>query len=135
VRHAETTGGGSYPHLSIEGLERADRLTFILQNNLLSAVYSTNFFRTIETSAPTAAASVLTTTTYNSGDMQAFTSGLLNDHKGQKILVVGHSNTTPELLNILLNTNDWQTFNDTTYDNFFVVFKSDLDASVTHLKY
>lgn len=135
VRHAETTGGGADPHLSIEGLDRADQLAFILQKNSLSGVYATNFFRTMETAAPTATASGLITTSYNSGDMQGFAIGLLNDNKGKKVLVVGHSNTTPQLLNILLDTNVWQTFNDTIYNNLFVVFKSDNDASVTHLKY
>ncbi len=54
VRHAETTGIGSNPDLSADGLLRATELARVLKNVPLDAAYSTNLLRTTKTAQPTA---------------------------------------------------------------------------------
>jgi len=135
VRHAETDGGGSNPHLSAIGLDRADQLLHVLRNNPIEAVFSTSFFRTSETAAPLASEFGLNVITYDASKLKDLSITLSEDYIGKRILVVGHSNTTPELINFLTNTNDYKQINDTVYDNLFIVNKNSAESLVTHLKY
>ena len=78
----------------------------------------------------------LPVTVYNAFDIPGFASNLIPQHRGKSVLVVGHSNTTPELLNELTNTTDYVTFNETTYDNLFIVkIKINGASEVYHLEY
>ncbi len=136
VRHAETTGSGSNPNLSIEGQERVLELTRLLANVALDAVYSTNFNRTRQTAEPVASDQGLTVQTYNPFSLNPFVDGVLVDHHGKAILVVGHSNTTPDLLNVLTGGNTYEDLPETQYDNFYLVTVLEKGrAQVTHLKY
>ncbi len=136
LRHAETSGSGSDPALSTAGQDRAAELLRILKNVALNAVYSTNFNRTRQTAEPIAADKSLSVQIYN-----AFAPGTLADnalaaHKQGAVLVVGHSNTIPELLNTLTGTTDFQLIPDSQYDNLFIVTVFEKGrARVVHLKY
>ncbi len=136
VRHAETTGSGSNPNLSADGLERAEELVRVLKNIGIDGVYSTDFNRTQQTALPVATDKSLSVNTYNPSALNGFADTVLENHHGQIVLVVGHSNTTPDLLNILTGTNDFSDLPETQYDNFFVatVFEKGR-AQVVHLKY
>lgn len=136
VRHAETTGGGSNPNLSADGLLRADELARVLKNVPLDAAYSTNFTRTTKTTEPTAADQSLTLETYDGFVLNPVVDAVLANHRGGAALVVGHSNTTPALLNLLTGTNDYGNIPETQYDNLYVVTVFEKGrAQVTHLKY
>jgi 2,3-bisphosphoglycerate-dependent phosphoglycerate mutase len=135
IRHAETTGIGSNPSLSTKGVERANSLVEVLKNNSLDAVYSTFYNRTQETAKPIADANGLSLITYDAAQLEKFEKQLEKEQMGKRILVVGHSNTTPELLNLLIDANTYSTFNDTVYNNLFIVTKSTEGALVTHLTY
>ena len=65
VRHAETTGSGSNPNLSVDGQSRANRLSQMLEKVNLNAIYSTNYNRTKQTAQPAATAKGITITTYD----------------------------------------------------------------------
>ena len=136
VRHAETTGSGSDPNLSTEGQERTQELIRLLRNVTLDGVYSTNFNRTRQTAEPVAIDQGLTVQTYSPFSLNPFVDGILVDHYGKTILVVGHSNTTPDLLNVLTGGNNFQDLPETQYDNFYLVTVFEKGrAEVTHLKY
>ena len=55
TRHFEKEADGFDPHLTPEGLERAELLREHLTEVPLSGVFATEYFRTIETVQPTAA--------------------------------------------------------------------------------
>lgn len=136
VRHAETTGIGSDPALSPAGVERANALARALNNVTLSAVYSTNFKRTQQTAEAVAADQTLLIDPYDPFDLDPFVDGVLKDFEGEVILVVGHSNTTPALLNVLTGTNNYQNLPETEYDNMYLVTLAEKGrATVIHLKY
>ena len=136
VRHAETTGIGSNPDLSADGLLRATELARVLKNVPLDAAYSTNLLRTTKTAQPTATDQSLTLETYDGFTLNPFVDAVLANHRGGAALVVGHSNTTPALLNLLTGTNDFTNIPETQYDNLYVVTVFEKGrAQVTHLKY
>jgi phosphohistidine phosphatase SixA len=123
VRHAERADGGgggmaADPALSAVGRARAQSLAGMLKDTKLTAVFSTELKRTQQTAAPTAQAQHLTVTTVPATK----TADLVEKLKAATgaVLVVGHSNTVPEVLTALGITPP-VTINDADYDNLFVV--------------
>lgn len=136
VRHAETTGSGSNPTLSSAGQTRTNTLQRILDNVPLNAVFSTNFNRTMQTASPTATDQSLTITIYDAFNPDALIDQILATHHDGVVLIVGHSNTTPDLLNALTGSNTFLDIPETEYDNLFVVHVYEKGrAEVLHMKY
>ncbi|MFT5165328.1 MAG: 2,3-bisphosphoglycerate-dependent phosphoglycerate mutase [Saprospiraceae bacterium] len=136
VRHAETTGIGSNPDLSATGLIRSEELRRVLSNVPLDAVYSTNFNRTMQTAQPTADDKSLSVINYNPSSLSPFVDNVLMDYYAGAVLVVGHSNTTPSLLNVLVGANIYADLPESAYDNLYVVTVFENGRSeVVHLKY
>jgi broad specificity phosphatase PhoE len=109
VRHAEKASWPSerdldaFQPLSPEGIERAEALAGRLGNAGIAAIYTSRTTRTIETAAPLAQAAGIPITaddaTIRPDEMAAFLARVREKHAGdQAVLLVGHSNTLPELL-------------------------------------
>lgn len=136
LRHAETTGIGSNPDLSVAGLARAEDLRRILTKVPLEAIFSSNYNRTQQTAAPTATEQSLPVQTYNPSNQSPLIPDWLTNYRGKTVLVVGHSNTIPALLNLFLDSNTYTNLPDTEYDNLFIVSVAEIGrAQVLHLKY
>lgn len=106
VRHCEKAMESTdNPNLAEEGKKRAAHLAEILKNASVEEVYSTNYKRTLQTAEPVATAMKITTQTYEPRDA-TFAESLRK--VGKKVLVVGHSNTVPELLNQLTGTKNYK---------------------------
>ena len=100
VRHAETEPDGTRnPPLSPEGRDRARRLAEVLVDADLEAVYTTDYVRTRDTAAPAAQQLAVGVTLYDPRDLSGLADLLLE--RGGRALVVGHSNTTPALVEAL----------------------------------
>ncbi|HBP23093.1 MAG TPA: histidine phosphatase family protein [Planctomycetes bacterium] len=95
VRHAEKQGGDD-PGLTAEGVARAAALAFALRHVPLDGVYSTDTKRTRATVAPAAEAHGLEVQTYAADG--SLSKRLGSGQGGRCVLVVGHSNTIPALL-------------------------------------
>ncbi|MCB0530809.1 MAG: histidine phosphatase family protein [Lewinellaceae bacterium] len=136
LRHAETTGIGTDPGLSTAGQDRAAELVRVLKEVPLDAVYSTNFNRTRQTAQPVAADKSLGIQTYNAFAPDQLADGALAQYKQGTVLVVGHSNTVPELLNALTGTNGFFQLPESQYDHLFLVTVFEKGrAKVVHLRY
>ncbi|MEQ9434498.1 MAG: phosphoglycerate mutase family protein [Hyphomonas sp.] len=98
VRHAEKQAGDD-PSLTPEGAARAQLLADTLADAGIAHIYSTDYARTRETAAPLADFMSLPVYFYDASDPLSFVSEL-NSQSG-RILVVGHSNTTPDLVGLL----------------------------------
>lgn len=98
VRHAEK-GSGTDPSLTEAGQKRAEALAELMSGKGLTCIHSTNYKRTLETAAPTAKRTELQVQLYDPRDLEAF-AAKLNATEGVH-LVVGHSNTTPQLVEVL----------------------------------
>ena len=100
VRHAEKTGEERDADLSAEGRTRADVLAWMLRDVHLDAVFSTEYRRTLDTVRPTATRKGLTVTPYAAKGGQLIPK-IQNEFGGKTVLVCGHSNTIPKLLDNL----------------------------------
>jgi len=105
IRHAEKDRANPKekdPELTPVGLERAQRWQQFFDSIPLAGIYSTAYKRTLQTIIPTAAEKSLNPIIYQPLD-------LINDdfYKRSSLghwLIVGHSNTIPQLTNSLMRT-------------------------------
>ncbi len=105
VRHAEKSADDPKdPSLSEQGSARANKLAEVLKNADVKVVYTTQYKRTRQTGLPTATQSglqveVRVATKENAGTYSAdLLKEIRKKHKGQTVLIVGHSNTVPEIV-------------------------------------
>ena len=121
VRHAERADAGSAPQtdpsLSDIGRARAASLATLLKDAGITAIIVTEFKRTRETAAPLADALGIVPTVIASKDL----AGLVTKVKSiaGNVLVVGHSNTLPGVLEGLGLAAP--AIGDTDFDNLFVL--------------
>ena len=103
VRHAEKVeGAGADPPLTAAGEARAALLASMFgdarQPGHIDAIYVSPALRNRLTAAPLAARLGLTPTVTPAGDPRSLVRRLLRDHPGGRILVVGHSDTVPDIV-------------------------------------
>tara|TARA_R110000782_G_scaffold192113_1_gene281877 strand:- start:2169 stop:2684 length:516 start_codon:yes stop_codon:yes gene_type:complete len=118
VRHAEKQAGDD-PSLTPAGAERAALLAETLRDAGIVRIYSTDYARTRETAAPIAKAVSVPVTLYDPSDLPAF-ADQLKDESGIT-LVVGHSNTTPALVEFLGGEPGTEIDEPAEYDRLYVV--------------
>ena len=122
VRHAEkdlSDKTNRDPELTEKGHARAKNLVKVLHEVNLDAVYSTDYNRTRDTGKPLAEANNLDLILYNprNVDYKAF----MEKTKGQTVLIVGHSNTTPYFSNELLGKEIYENLDESIYNNLYIV--------------
>lgn len=121
VRHAEKADDGTTdPSLTPLGRARAQKLAAMLAPTGVTAVYSTPYKRTRLTGQPLAELGKLDILEYAPHDRE-FLGKLLEKHAGETILVVGHSNTIPNLVNALTGSTNYEQLDEMEYDKLFVV--------------
>lgn len=103
VRHAEKALGTiDDPPLAPEGEQRSERLARILGEasgaGHLEAIYVTDTRRTQQTAAPLAARLHLVPVVLPAADISGAAARMLREQRGGTVLVVGHSNTMPQLI-------------------------------------
>jgi len=96
VRHAEKIDNGHDPKLSSTGRRRVAELVRTLRDSGLQYVYSTDFIRTRKSAAPTAKALGLKVELYEHSQLAALVERMRR--LGGRHLVVGHSNSTPAVV-------------------------------------
>ena len=108
VRHAERADGGAMattkqtdPLLSAEGEARAKRLAAMLADSGITAIYATEYKRTQDTAKPIAERLGLKVQTQKGQDSAGLVALLKAQHSKDVVLVVGHSNTIPEVIKML----------------------------------
>ncbi|ARD22615.1 SixA phosphatase family protein [Shewanella japonica] len=119
VRHAEKLSGKD-PQLSKAGQQRAHQLAHLLSSVSLSAIYSTNYKRTQLTAKPTADSQKLPITSYDPKELASFSQLLTSSHDNH-ILIVGHSNTTPALVDLLGGESGKDIDEATEYDRVYIL--------------
>lgn len=98
VRHAEKGSVGTDPDLTPQGRERARNIAAILGKAGITAIFSTPTSRTQQTAAPLAQCTGLKVQLYDPFAPLA----LVDEVKATRgaVLVVGHTNTLPELVRL-----------------------------------
>lgn len=122
VRHAEKVDDSRDPDLSEEGYERAAMFERMLEYIQFDAVYSTPFIRTRETARPISERHQLTIQEYDHRDPEKVAAEWLEKHRGQYVLVAGHSNSTPTFANALLGREHFsEKFDESDYGNILII--------------
>jgi phosphohistidine phosphatase SixA len=123
VRHAEKAASdGDDPDLSPAGRARAEALARILKDARITAIFTSEFKRTQETAAPTAASAHVAPTVIAAKDTDALVAKLhqLNGNA----LVVGHGNTLPDIIKAL-GINVPINIPDADYAELFIIMLGD----------
>lgn len=131
VRHAEKELEGRDPALSPAGYERAKTLAARLSSIELSAVYSTDTRRTRDTAANVLAQKGIALQIYDGRALEAFAQ-TLSEARGN-ILIVGHSNTTPQMAEALGGEGGSPIIEATEYDRLYILRRAN-DAVKTELQ-
>ena len=128
VRHAEKDASPSQvradPTLSAEGKQRAVKLFETVRKYNPQHIFTTNFLRTRLTADPLATNQNekyrMFVEAYNPSELEAFAEKLLN-LKARSVVVVGHSNTTPQLANLLIKQQKYKDLDETVYNKLFII--------------
>jgi len=135
VRHAEKQGGKD-PALTKSGILRAQILGDILKPIKLNAIYSSDYKRTRETALKTSVLQSVETTIYNPRELEEFARRVKHKHIGENVLIVGHSNTTPNLINHLLQEQRLAQIPESQYNDIFIMSTNvDGEKQLKQLKY
>ena len=126
VRHAEQISHDEAdPSLSEAGKRRVAELTRQLEFadvvQGIDAIYSTDLKRSTETAQPLAERLDLPINIYDGLDTETVLEEILKAHKGEVILVVGHSNTVPELIANLGASKNVPPIERGEFDNIYII--------------
>lgn len=130
TRHAEKLSDQKNPQLTECGSQRAQQLASMLEKVKLKQVYSTPYKRTMATAKPTAKQQQLTVTQYSPAKLKEFAQELLM--RKENVLVVGHSNTTPQL-SALISELDVAEISEKDYRNLYQIQVSASGKTLTLL--
>lgn len=130
IRHAEkdrTDPENVDPELNQDGLGRAMKWAEVFEPIDLDVIYSTNYERTSMTAAPTSVKKNITIKYYDPGavDIEEFKSS----NERLNVLVVGHSNSTPEFVNKMLGVEKYNHIDDHDNSSLFIVRIIDGEAT------
>ncbi len=127
LRHAEkSTEPAADPELTDTGKARADRLVTLFAHAKPSAVFSTQYRRTVATATPLANAMALKVTVLpiDKDNAERYPEELLKAicamASGSNAVVIGHSNTLPAIVQAWTG-NPANAISDTEYDRLFMV--------------
>ncbi len=123
VRHAEKANDDPRdPTLNNEGQERALKLKDLLTKDYqLTAIYSTPYKRTRLTAEPVAKQFGLDIQDYGFEDPAGLAESWVEDHRGGVVLILGHSNTTPFFVNMMLGEDRFEQLGEDEYGKIFIV--------------
>lgn len=122
IRHAEKDRADIEnvdPELTQVGLGRAMHWAEILDDVELDAIYTTDYERTAMTAAPISVKKDITVQYYDlqNVDIEQFKA----DNLYKNVLVVGHSNTTPDFVNKMVGEDKYYEMDDDDNGSLFIV--------------
>ena len=121
VRHAEKAASPpGDPLLTPEGTERAQILSHVVKDAGIDVIFATQYQRTQLTVAPTTANLGLTPVIISAANTEELVNIINSDYRGGEILVAGHSNTVPDIIEAL-GISPPPVITDNDHDNLFVV--------------
>lgn len=131
IRHAEkdTLIDKKNPPLTKKGENRSALWQHYFDTINIAAIYSTQTTRTINTVTPIALDKNIAISNYE--PLHLFTEDFLNKTMGKKVLICGHSNTIPALVNKIINKEEYDHIPDTIYNRLYRVTIKNENKTVT----
>ena len=147
TRHAEREQEPRQdPPLTKDGIARSQALARLLSSAGIKAIFTSQFNRTKQTAEPLAAKLGLTVTPFTlklnpsnarqiAEESTAEVTNKILEHAGQSVLVVGHSNSIPDVIK-MLGGDIVPTIDEQKFDNLFIVtVYAKGKAKVVQMKY
>jgi broad specificity phosphatase PhoE len=123
VRHVEKAAQpADNPGPSEIGARRAQELADLLAPLGVDAIYATEYLRTFATASPLANRLTLPVHIYDARDSESLAARLNQNHRRDNVLVVGHSNTVPAIVQAL-SGRDVGTIDDRRYGDIFIIVR------------
>tara|TARA_B100000886_G_scaffold98424_1_gene65346 strand:+ start:919 stop:1407 length:489 start_codon:yes stop_codon:yes gene_type:complete len=122
IRHAEkdrTDPKNKNPNLNEKGKLRALKWTEVFKNIEFDKIYSTNYYRTLETVMPISKKIKKEILIYSPSKIKY--DRFISDNNNNKVLIVGHSNTIPSFVNILIKKELYDQIDDRNNSNLYIV--------------
>ena len=135
VRHAEALSDENNPGLTDEGIARSERLAQMVFPLDIQEVFMTDLRRTIFTARPLAMVNNIPVSTYNQEQYDRVAEKIFGKRAGQNVMIFGHSNTTPELVNYLTGSTNLENIPHDEYDNIYVITTKGKDAESVVYKF
>ena len=130
TRHADKVeSSGRDPGLTATGSSRAEMLADFLADKQLAAIYSSSYKRTQQTAQPAASRLDIPITPYHPAKLSDVASLIMM--KKENALIVGHSNTTPDMVHLV--GGEAKEIAEHEYGDLFVVTVSDGSRRTVHL--
>lgn len=121
LRHAEKEKDGSKdPKLSKEGMLRAEKLNFMLSDFSIDKLFATAYIRTQKTLGVVSKSRNISITNYDARDKN-FAKQLVKNEMGKTIIVAGHSNTIPALVNALIKEDKYKDLSEEEYGKLWIL--------------
>ncbi|MGI8812622.1 MAG: SixA phosphatase family protein [Pyrinomonadaceae bacterium] len=124
VRHAEKETSAmtdtSDPVLSTDGAQRAERLRKLIGKYRPGAVFSTDYKRTRATAGPIAKTRRVVVEIYDPKNNADLIDRIMKS-RTKRFVVVGHSNTIPDLANLLTKKELFKNLDDAEYGVIWVI--------------
>ncbi len=134
IRHAEKNKSNpkdSNPELTTEGKLRALNWAYFFREIPLKAIYSTNYKRTLSTAQPIADEKNLPIIIYDPNRLNI--NKFMKENQGKQVLIVGHSNTTPQLVNAILGHERFEQMQDSDNSSLFIIRESKGEIVAEHI--
>jgi len=120
IRHAERDWSSSDAGLVEAGHERAMSWADVFADADLDVIITSEMLRTRETGAPISETLQVPAQVFTRYDVRGLIELLQTEHSDERVLVVGHSGTIPQIIRALGATN-WISIPKSDYNDLFVV--------------
>ena len=133
VRHAEKACDDcTVCGLSAEGIARAEVLSDYLSERGIDTILASQCLRTQHTARPLAERLQKTVGVYQTGQLTSMINTLKSFNDARQILIVGHSNQIPVIIDSL--SHQQVTIAEDDYDNLFIIKKRQFFRTTVSLK-
>ena len=122
IRHAEkdrTDTANKNPNLTEKGKLRAQNWAKVFKDVDFDAIYSTDYNRTKQTAQPIATSQSLEVQQYDPEDL--FNDDFKKNTEGKTVLIIGHSNTNPQLVNKILGVEKYKDIADDENGSLYIL--------------
>ena len=133
VRHAERLNDTDTTSISEIGIRRARVLARVLSSSNVNRIYVSEKSRTLQTAEPTSDQYKITPMQITASDITRYVDSI-KAHRGDVILIVGHSDTVPKIIG-KLGIADPPAIDRTAFDDLFVVVMFRYRSVLLRLRY
>lgn len=133
VRHAERLNESDTTSISEQGIQRANNLAHMLGAMGVNRIYVSQKHRTRQTAQPTATGLSITPIEIPANEIRRYVDSV-KSHRGERILIVGHSDTVPHIIG-KLGINNPPQIPSQDFDNLFIVTLFRFRSTLIHLKF